>query len=75
MRLSLITERGTRISAVYFGDVEKWKVYYAAKYGDVEVERAFLGQENKIRMSIVYYPEINEYQGMRSLQLIIRNYQ
>lgn len=75
LRLSLITERGTRISAVYFGDVEKWKVYYAAKYGDVEVERAFLGQENKIRMSIVYYPEINEYQGMRSLQLIIRNYQ
>lgn len=75
LKLSLLTEQGERVSAVYFGDVEAWKSYYAAKYGETEVEAAFRGAPNGIRMSVVYYPEINDYQGIESIQLIIRNYQ
>lgn len=75
LKLSLITEEGVRVSAVYFGDIEAWKAYYTEKYGLQELERAFRGQENKIRMSLVYYPEINEYQGNKTIQIIIRNYQ
>lgn len=75
LKLSLITEEGIRVSAVYFGDIEAWKAYYTEKYGLQELERAFRGQENKIRMSLVYYPEINEYQGNKTIQIIIRNYQ
>lgn len=75
LRLNLMTELGGRISAVYFGDIEQWKTYYGEKYGEEEVEAAFRGRENAIRMSVIYYPEINEYQGIESVQLIIRNYQ
>lgn len=75
LKLGLVTETGARVDAVYFGDVDVWKSYYAAKYGAPAVEAAFLGRENGIRMSIVYYPEINTYQGAESVQLIIRNYQ
>ena len=49
--------------------------YYAEKYGSAEVEKAFRGQINKLRIMIVYYPEINEYNGVESVQVIIRNYQ
>lgn len=74
LKLSLVTEQKKKVSAVYFGDIDAWKKYYAEKFGEREVERALLGQENAIQMSIVYVPEINEYQGMKSVQLIIRNY-
>ncbi len=75
LRLSLMTERGGRVSAVYFGDIPAWKSYYETKYGAAEVQAAFDGQENSIRMSAVYYPEINVYQGGENVQLVIRYYQ
>ena len=75
LRLSLQTDAGGAVSAVYFGDVTAFEDYYAEKFGGEAVQRAFRGQESGIRMSIVFEPELNEYQGMRSVQLIIRNYQ
>lgn len=75
LKLSLVTEAGARVSAVYFGDTDAWKDFYAEKYSTQEVEAAFAGRENRIRMSAVYYPEINSYQGTEDIQLVIRNYQ
>lgn len=74
LKLSLMTAAGEHVSAVYFGDVEAWKQYYSEKYGQTEVDAALRGRANAIRMSVIYYPEINVYQGMESVQLIIRNY-
>ena len=70
LRLNLVTAAGEAVTAVYFGDIEAFKAYYAEKYGSAEVEKAFRGQINKL-----YYPEINEYNGVESVQVIIRNYQ
>ena len=75
LKLTLKTERGKSISAVYFGDVEEFREYYGRKYGENEVQQAFLGRTNGIRMSVVYYPEINRYQGNASIQIVIKNYQ
>jgi len=75
LKLTLKTERGKFISAVYFGDVEEFREYYGRKYGENEVQQAFLGRTNGIRMSVVYYPEINRYQGNESIQIVIKNYQ
>ena len=75
LKLTLKTERGKSISAVYFGGVEKFREYYGRKYGENEVQQAFLGRTNGIRMSVVYYPEINRYQGNESIQIVIKNYQ
>ena len=54
LKLTLKTERGKSISAVYFGDVEEFREYYGRKYGENEVQQAFLGRTNGIRMSVVY---------------------
>lgn len=74
LKLELLTQNGSHISAVYFGDVNEWRTYYSKKYGEKEVEAAFCGRENGIQMSVVYYPEINDYQGIERVQLVIRNY-
>ena len=75
LKLTLKTERGKSISAVYFGNVEEFREYYGRKYGENEGQQAFLGRTNGIRMSVVYYPEINRYQGNESIQIVIKNYQ
>lgn len=58
-RLSLVTEGGYPMDGIWFGD------------GD-----GFLAEMGSCRrMDAVYYPDINEYNGNRSLQIIIKNYQ
>lgn len=74
LRLTLETVYGETVSAVYFGDVEGFLNYYREKFGKEEVEAAFLGKHNKILMQIVYYPEINLYNGIENMQMVIRNY-
>ncbi len=58
VRLSLATEQGTPMDGMIFGD------------GDGFMEE--LG--NKRKIDVIYYPNINEYNGNRSLQIVIRNY-
>ncbi len=74
IRLWLRTEQDHPVSAVYFGDAEAFLNYYREKYGESEMERALAGKENGILMSVVFYPQLNEYQGTESVQLVIRNY-
>ena len=75
LKLTLRTAQGNRVQAVYFGNTEAFVEYYSGKYGASEVERAFSGRQNAVRMSLIYYPEINSYQGNEAIQLIIKNYQ
>ena len=32
------------------------------------------GKDGNIRLSMTYYPSINEFRGVRTLQIIIQNY-
>lgn len=75
LKLNLLSESGERISGVYFGDIEDFIQYFVVKYGEQSWKMALAGRENPIRMSIVYYPDINEYNGTTSVQVVIKNYQ
>ena len=75
LKLTLLTEDNQKVNAIYFGDIEAFLQFYREKFGEEEVEKAFRGQINKLRIMIVYYPDINEYNGNESIQIVIRNYQ
>lgn len=49
------------------------KDYLCEKYGNEEVDRAYRGQ-GEVQLSVAYYPKWNEYQGRRTVQLIIEDY-
>ena len=59
VKMRLTDENGYPMDGVYFGD------------GDSFAEEA----RGKQKIAIVYYPDINVYQGRESLQVIIRHYQ
>ena len=74
LRLNLLTASNEHVTAIYFGDIDLFQEYYRQKYGQQELELAFAGKPNQIRMQIVYYPEINAYNGNEAVQIIVKNY-
>ena len=58
LRLRLGDNNGASMSAVYFGDAQK---FYKQIYRNCKV-------------AILYYPDINSYQGHENLQVVISHY-
>lgn len=74
--LKLVAENpsGNKMEAVYFGDVEKIGDYIEEEFGKEQKDRLFLGGDNEVDLGFVYYPDINEYRGCRSLQMVVKYY-
>ena len=58
VKLMLVNERGAALDAVMFTD------------GDLFLEE--MGDSR--RMDVVYYPTVNEYNGRRTVQIVVRNW-
>ena len=54
----LTDETGRKLSGIYFG----------------EAERFYEEMQGRQSLHIVYYPDINEFRGNRSLQIVVTNY-
>lgn len=74
LRLRVENQYGREMEAVYFGNVEEFFAYIGEAYGTQEAERLKTGRGSDIMLSVTYYPRINEYNGFRSLQIMIQNY-
>lgn len=74
LKLQVKDLHGTRMDAMYFGDVNTFVEYVREKFGDVACECLLRGHGHGIVMAFTYYPDINEYQGVRTPQIVIQNY-
>ena len=74
LKLQAILENGGTVDALYFGDAEGMLAYIREKYGEKETAALLQGRENYVSLSVTYYPSINEFRGMRSIQIIISGY-
>ena len=74
LKLQVKDLHGTRMDAMYFGDVNTFVEYVREKFGDIACECLLRGHGHGIVMAFTYYPDINEYQGVRTLQIVIQNY-
>lgn len=66
---------GTQMEAVYFGDADAMEADLIARFGEEEIRRLYQGRGEKATMSVIYYPSINEYMGVKKLQVVIQRYQ
>jgi len=65
---------GTRIEALCFSDYESLQQELITKYGATEYTNLIQRKPNKVRLSVSYDMDINEYSGMCTPQLILRDY-
>lgn len=74
LKLQVKDLHGTRMDAMYFGDVNTFVEYVREKFGDIACECLLRGHGHGIVMAFTYYPDINEYQGVCKPQIVIQNY-
>ncbi len=65
---------GRIMDALYFGDADAFDQAVTEHFGAGELAKLYQGRENAVRMSVTYYPSVNEYNGTRRLQIVIQNY-
>lgn len=73
LRFDLITDSGKIVSAVMFTDAFAKIALLEEKYGKDEVNKALAGKDNDVRINILYYPMINEFRDVKSIQVNITN--
>lgn len=73
LKLELIDSSGFPVTGKLFHGTEEFLNAFENVYGETETERAFLGDGSK-KIHVVYYPDINEYNGIRSVQININSY-
>ena len=74
LKLRLRDRTGLPIDGLYFGDIEAFNQRLTETYGPEQVDRMYSGQRNQIGLLLAYEPGINEYRGVKSLQIIIKHY-
>ena len=75
LKLSLVTEQGVPVTGIYFCDIDNFCAYVEEKYGKAQLDAAFDGKENNIRLSFIYFPKINSFRGVDEVQFEIQSYQ
>lgn len=76
-RIRIADEQGNLYQAVYFGDGEEMDRYLIQKYGEERLMQGYRGglMQGQMEISMVYYPQINSYNGRESIQIMIQYYQ
>ena len=76
-RFTATKESGGQFTLVLFGGLDKMKEKISSKYGEDAVDTIFAGGyrgTSPVEMSVIYYPQINEYRGNISLQYVISDF-
>lgn len=74
VKMSVMGPEGIIMDALYFGDTDVFFDFLEEEYGRDNVAAALRGMRNTIDIGVTYYPQINEFQEKRSLQIVIQNY-
>lgn len=75
LKLKVENQYGKRMDALYFNQIDQFNEYLIDKYGNTEVDKMYKGIQNTIKISVVYYPNINEYNGVKTPQIILQGIQ
>ena len=74
IRMRVINLYGREMDALYFGNIDRFFGHISDTYGEEELRRLRSGRATRLKLTITYYPSINEYMGNKSIQLMIQNY-
>ena len=63
-----------RLYTMYYGDILEFEEDIVQVFGKEQLERMYQGRENKVQVSMIYYPEKNEFRGTVTLQAVMKYY-
>ncbi len=63
-----------RFTAMLFQKLDVFEEIVVNKYGKDALEALYTGNSTDVYMDMTFYPDINEYNGIQTIQLIIQNF-
>lgn len=73
LKLELESESGARMEGIYF-EVEEFMENIKTWFGEAEWDQMMKGWLNNVTLDIAYYPSINEFNGIRAMQIVVKDY-
>lgn len=74
LKFKIKTKSNNFLDGIYFGDVYEFEKMISDKYGREELQKLYDGVYNDVKLDLVFYPSINEYNGNTSIQIVIQNF-
>ena len=75
-RYTVRDPKGRSYELMLFSGLDRWHAFLERRFGASERQRLYAqGEGTSIRLSIAYYPSINEYRGQESVRLVMEDYQ
>ena len=74
LKLKLITKSHRTLDCVYFGDINAFQDLIIEQFGSTELDKMHKGLNNNVKLDMIFTVEVNEYNGNRTVQLILKNY-
>lgn len=74
LKLQVQDVNGCRIEAMLFHHADDFLGKLEEQYGKTEVEALLKGRGRQIRISMTYYPDINEYMWKKTPQIVVTHY-
>lgn len=74
LKLQVQDVNGCRIEAMLFHHADDFLGKLEEQYGKTEVEALLKGRGRQIRILMTYYPDINEYMGEKTPQIVVTHY-
>ena len=74
LKFKLKTKLNRTLDAIYFGDVYELEEVINDRYGKEELQKLYDGAYNDVKLDLVFYPSINEYNGNTSIQIVVQNF-
>lgn len=69
-----LSKENIAIDCIYFGEIDDFIDTVTQNYGKDQYDRMINGKISRIKLDMIYYPDINEYNGYKSLQLVMQRY-
>lgn len=74
LKFKLKTKFNKMLDAIYFGDIYELEEVINNRYGKEELQKLYDGAYNDVKLDLVFYPSINEYNGNTNIQIVVQNY-
>lgn len=71
LKLRLLLSNNITMDAMIFNDIENFEEKIISKYGKEILEDLYNKSNNSVNMDFTFYPSINEWNGNKSIQIIV----
>lgn len=73
-RYTVEDDTGRQFEMMYFGNMDAWHAFLTEQFGMEAYDRLYQGRGGEIRIHVIYYPDLDVYQGRERLQMIMQDY-